>query len=185
MVPCGLARAMFQDAIGALQLLVALNAGWIAVYGAVLWYRSGEDAEPVAVGEHTLMRGEVAWFAVAFLAVAALNAASLPHAATGAAPAEPPAENVSVTARMWSFEISDRSLPAGEPVRFTAESADTVHSFAVYDPDGDLLFTRMLIPGTTQAITHSFDEPGTYTVRCLEYCGRGHSAMRDELEVKR
>jgi cytochrome c oxidase subunit II len=30
---------------------------------------------------------------------------------------------------------------------------------------------------------HTFREPGKYKVRCLEYCGVAHHAMKDELVV--
>jgi cytochrome c oxidase subunit 2 len=42
----------------------------------------------------------------------------------------------------------------------------------------------MLIPGMApSSLIHTFTEPGTYTVRCLEYCGIAHHAMRDHLIV--
>jgi cytochrome c oxidase subunit 2 len=60
-----------------------------------------------------------------------------------------------------------------------------MHSFAIYSPDGDVLFTMMLMPGLKgpTSIVYTFDKPGTYTVRCLEYCGINHHNMRDQLIV--
>jgi cytochrome c oxidase subunit 2 len=59
-----------------------------------------------------------------------------------------------------------------------------VHGFAVYHPDGRVLFTMMLIPGMKPAsLVHTFTEAGEYKVRCLEYCGIAHHAMQDRLVV--
>jgi cytochrome c oxidase subunit 2 len=30
---------------------------------------------------------------------------------------------------------------------------------------------------------YTFDQPGTYTVQCLEYCGLGHAPMKATFEV--
>lgn len=60
-----------------------------------------------------------------------------------------------------------------------------MHSFAVYHPNGRVLFTMMLMPGLSKptSLIHTFSEPGKYKVRCLEYCGIAHHGMRDELTV--
>lgn len=94
-------------------------------------------------------------------------------------------QQVDVSARSWSYDISNREIKAGQPVRFSGKSTDTMHSFAVYHSDGDVLFTLMLMPGLENptSIIHTFNEPGTYTVRCLEFCGVAHHLMIDELVV--
>jgi cytochrome c oxidase subunit 2 len=92
---------------------------------------------------------------------------------------------VDVTAESWAYDISEQTIEVGRPIRFSGKSTDTMHSFAVYHPEGKVLFTMMLIPGmdTPTSLIHTFTEPGTYTVRCLEYCGLMHHEMRDELVV--
>ena len=81
--------------------------------------------------------------------------------------------------------MSTREVEAGRPVRFSGRSSDTMHGFAVYHPNGRLLFTMMLMPGLSKptSLIHTFEDPGTYKVRCLEYCGIAHHGMRDEITV--
>ncbi|MBT3213602.1 MAG: hypothetical protein HN351_03055 [Deltaproteobacteria bacterium] len=95
-------------------------------------------------------------------------------------------QEVDVTARSWFYEISEREYEVGRPVIFNAKSIDTVHGFAVYHPDGRILFTMMLVPGMEEASTlvHTFTEAGNYKVRCLEYCGIVHHGMQDVLVVR-
>ena len=89
-----------------------------------------------------------------------------------------------MTAQSWSYDISNREFEVGRPVRFSVKSADTVHGFAVYHPDGRVLFTIMLIPGVgPSSLIYTFTEPGSYKVRCLEYCGTAHHVMQDHLVV--
>jgi cytochrome c oxidase subunit 2 len=40
------------------------------------------------------------------------------------------------------------------------------------------------MPGYTNRLIYQFDQPGTYTIRCLEYCGIGHQAMLRTLTVE-
>ena len=94
-------------------------------------------------------------------------------------------QQVDVVARSWSYEISDNQYEVGRPVRFSAKSADTMHSFSVYHPDGRVLFTIQLLPGLNRSASmiYTFKDPGKYTVRCLEYCGIAHHGMMAELIV--
>jgi cytochrome c oxidase subunit 2 len=39
------------------------------------------------------------------------------------------------------------------------------------------------MPGYTNVLRHTFDEPGTYKILCLEYCGLGHHEMSAEINV--
>jgi cytochrome c oxidase subunit 2 len=93
--------------------------------------------------------------------------------------------NISVKAQSWDFDISEGTITVGKPVKFSGISTDTMHGFAVYHPNGKVLFTMMLMPGSSEptSLIHTFTEPGTYTVRCLEYCGANHHEMRDEITV--
>ena len=54
-----------------------------------------------------------------------------------------------------------------------------------YHPDGRMLFTMLMMPGVSKAtsVVRTFTEPGTYKIRCLEYCGIAHHGMQDELIV--
>lgn len=93
--------------------------------------------------------------------------------------------DVDVKAESWNYEISNREYVAGTAVRFNVKSVDTVHGFAVYHPNGKILFTMMLVPGVRDSsLIYKFKDPGVYKVRCLEYCGIAHHGMNDEIIVK-
>lgn len=122
---------------------------------------------------------------VLFVVVNVLSIKYMPSVAT--ARVESTAEDiqdVEVSASSWTYQISDREFQVDRPVRFSVKSVDTVHGFAVYHPDGRMLFTMMLIPGMeSSSLIHTFTEPGQYKVRCLEYCGIAHHGMQDQLTV--
>ena len=131
---------------------------------------------------------EMLWLTIVVVLFVGINVLSISYMPTistaRAAATEQNIQDVEVTAQSWSYAISDREFEVGRPVRFSIKSADTVHGFAVYHPDGGVIFTTMLIPGVgPSSIIHTFTEPGNYKVRCLEYCGIAHHAMQDQLVV--
>ena len=40
------------------------------------------------------------------------------------------------------------------------------------------------MPGYMNRLRVTFDQPGTYTVLCLEFCGMSHHRMRGVVEVR-
>jgi len=109
----------------------------------------------------------------------------LQHAALDAA------QVVDVQARQWSWQLSQPGqqpgamlrLTSGSPVEFRVTSADVNHGFAIYAPNGRIAIQTQAMPGFTNKILHTFTEPGTYRVMCLEYCGLGHAPMVSAFEV--
>ena len=85
--------------------------------------------------------------------------------------------------RQWSWELSKDQVTVGEVVEFDVTSHDVNHGFAIYNPDGELVTQTQAMPGVTNKLLHTFSEPGTYAVLCLEYCGLGHAQMRAEIHV--
>lgn len=65
-------------------------------------------------------------------------------------------------------------IPTGQDVRVELTSSDVIHSFWVPRLSGKV----DLVPGQTNVLTLSADEPGTYWGRCAEYCGLQHAWMR-------
>ena len=51
-------------------------------------------------------------------------------------------------------------------------------------PDGALLTQVQAMPGYTNRLIYRFDRTGTYTVRCLEYCGIFHHFMLTKFIVR-
>lgn len=87
-----------------------------------------------------------------------------------------------VTAYMWGFQLSSAEVKSGY-ITFVATSRDTMHSMGIYDENGRLLATVMLMPGHKEVVT-LYLPPGVYTLRCLEYCGDGHAFMMARLNVR-
>lgn len=185
----------FSSGWGAFTLMLLMQIPFAVMFLGVV-YRKGfvtseAKASDTAAGKFS--RIEAFWLGFVgfvFVGVNVLSLSYFPTIATAsmseqAALAGQEIKEVDVLARSWSYEISDRELEVGKPVRFSAKSADTMHSFSVYHPDGRVLFTLQLVPGLERAASriYTFEEPGIYTVRCLEYCGLAHHGMRDALVV--
>ena len=78
------------------------------------------------------------------------------------------------------------NLVAGEPVKFVARSLDVNHGFGIFDGSQDgapILLQMQVIPDIDNVFYYTFKKPGTYLVRCLEYCGYAHPYMTSIIEV--
>ncbi|MEW5903079.1 MAG: cytochrome C oxidase subunit II [Pseudomonadota bacterium] len=83
----------------------------------------------------------------------------------------------------WYWELSQTELPVGKLVEFQVTSADVNHGFAIYDTDMKIVTQTQAMPGVTNVLRHTFEQPGTYRILCLEYCGVAHHSMMTELHV--
>lgn len=90
---------------------------------------------------------------------------------------------VDVVGAQWSWQITPDTVQAGSPVEFRVTSKDVNHGFAVYAPDGRIVTQVQAMPGYTNKLVHTFTQPGTYLVQCLEYCGMGHVPMQSQIKV--
>lgn len=90
---------------------------------------------------------------------------------------------VEVTGQQWSWLIQPATVKAGSPVEFRVTSKDVNHGFAIYAPDGRIVTQTQAMPGFTNKLVHTFEQPGTYKIMCLEYCGLGHAPMTSEIHV--
>lgn len=90
---------------------------------------------------------------------------------------------VDVVGIQWSWQITPDTVQAGSPVEFRVTSKDVNHGFAIYAPDGRIETQVQAMPGYTNKLVHTFTQPGTYVVQCLEYCGLGHAPMTSQIEV--
>jgi len=107
---------------------------------------------------------------------------------------------VSVTGRMWNWELASidnrpenvltRSsngeliLPVHKIIEFRVTAKDVNHGFGIYDLNGHLLAQTQAMPGYINRLVYTFDEPGEYTVLCLEYCGMAHHMMQTQFRVE-
>ncbi|GBC82888.1 Cytochrome c oxidase subunit 2 [bacterium HR10] len=69
-------------------------------------------------------------------------------------------------------------IPVGSLVEFRVTSFDVNHGFSVYSPQGRLLAQTQAMPGYVNRLRLRLNEPGRYTVLCLEFCGSAHHRMR-------
>jgi cytochrome c oxidase subunit 2 len=94
---------------------------------------------------------------------------------------------ISVTARMWWWEVRYRDpasgreiataneirIPVGRTVYLGLNAADVIHSLWVPALAGK----RDMIPGRVTGLTLRADKPGVYRGQCAEYCGTQHAHM--------
>jgi cytochrome c oxidase subunit 2 len=97
------------------------------------------------------------------------------------------AMTISVTARMWWWEVRYRDpaggreiataneirIPVGRTVYLGLNAADVIHSLWVPALAGK----RDMIPGRVTGLSLRADKPGIYRGQCAEYCGAQHAHM--------
>jgi cytochrome c oxidase subunit 2 len=85
----------------------------------------------------------------------------------------------------WDRDFSPAvTVPVGTAVEFRVTTVDVNHGFSLYAPDGHLVAQTQAMPGYMNRLRVTFDQPGTYTVLCLELCGMAHHRMRGVVEVR-
>jgi cytochrome c oxidase subunit 2 len=129
-----------------------------------------------------MARREKGWLVVVACGLVALLFATIFFTPYGES-APPGAQVVEVDARQFAFVIDPGMLRAGEPVEFRLTTPDVNHGFGVYTEDDEFVLQAQVVPDRVTTIVHTFDEPGTYKVLCLEFCGLNHHAMVGEFEV--
>jgi cytochrome c oxidase subunit 2 len=150
---------------------------------ALLWRALRQPARPVRAALWVIGGGLV--FPVVVLS--ALLGWSTLRSATFAQATPGDALVVSVTGRMWWWEISYRDpatgaqivtanelhLPVGRTVHLGLTTADVIHSFWVPQLGGKV----DMMPGRVNRLLVTATEPGIYRGQCAEYCGEQHARM--------
>lgn len=90
---------------------------------------------------------------------------------------------VRVTGQQWAWLMQPASFPHGQVIQFEVTSKDVNHGFAIYDPNGVIIGQVQAMPGFTNVLVMQFEQPGSYTIRCLELCGQYHHLMVRGFEV--
>jgi cytochrome c oxidase subunit 2 len=89
------------------------------------------------------------------------------------------------TLASWDRDFSPVvNVAAGTTVEFRVTTLDVNHGFSLYAPDGRLVTQTQAMPGYMNRLRATFDQSGTYTVLCLEFCGMSHHRMRAVVEVR-
>jgi cytochrome c oxidase subunit 2 len=132
----------------------------------------------------TLERREGLWGLVFLALLALLMAAtifSLPYWQND----EDNPQQLDITGRQFAFTVDPPRVKVGVPTTVSLQSEDVNHAVGIYSPDDTLVKQVNVLPGVVQEIELTFDEPGTYELRCLEFCGIDHHLMFNDLEVTR
>lgn len=184
--------ATLSDVAGAVTLAVVVVGAVVFLYAGLRI--TGEGGKEVKDRAYRIRRF---WFVgllvVGLVTSGVVLAGNLPYPETSTTQVAPgvtqiheeTAEDpvvVNVTGRQWAWDIGQRELPADRPIEFHVTSADVNHGFAIYRDD-TLVAQVQAMPGYTNVLVLEFDRPGEYEIRCLEYCGTAHTAMRDRITV--
>ena len=168
------AYACFSLAGIAIALFVAVNAR----------RRRARAAAAAAPGTETLERHEKTWMWIVLGILGALLIATIWSTPYGES-AGAGGQRMDVTARQFAWELKPNRVRAGVPVEFRLRAVDVNHAFGVYNPEGKLVFQVQVQPGFEQRAVETFEEPGTYEILCLEYCGVLHHGMVGSFTVTR
>jgi heme/copper-type cytochrome/quinol oxidase subunit 2 len=121
-----------------------------------------------------------------------------PVAFSAVNPAREHVQTVDITAGQWFWLMNVEgqsplkpgtsphiTLVAGQPVKFVAHSVDVNHGFGLMkgSTDSAMLLQMQVVPKLDNIFYYTFKEPGTYFVRCLEYCGYAHPYMTSTITV--
>ena len=144
--------------------------------------RLGTDVEVIKERENRF-----AWVVVALLVALLVSTIfAIPYAQT-----DDGGQPVDVTGFQYGWTLEPSTVRAGEPVEFRVRGKDVQHGFGIYD--GAKLLAQVQVPAPTpgsgelsdeQRLVHTFDDPGTYDVLCLEFCGKNHHKMAATFTVE-
>jgi cytochrome c oxidase subunit 2 len=93
--------------------------------------------------------------------------------------------SVRVVGQQYVWQLSTTHFHVGETVDFAVTSLDVNHGYGLYDPAGVLIAQVQAMPEYVNHLIVTFRLPGTYIVRCLEYCGQLHQVMEVTFTVAR
>ncbi len=161
-------------------LWVAASVVGIIALSVAVRYAGRLKMDEARIGrwEARFFLGSVAALAVLFLATLAW----LPWNSASAVSGSDKAVQVKVSASQFVFKVEGGPIVSGKVVEFDATATDVNHSLGVYDGDR-LLFQVQMMPGYVNKYFWIFDHAGTYSLRCLEFCGSGHASMVANVEV--
>lgn len=168
------------------QVAWLVSIALIALLAVVFMYvikNSGRDGNRADISAATgLWRGRVLWgVTLVCIPIVAYTLTNLPYARNAIASIG----TIEVQAKgyQWYWELSRTELPVGKPIEFQVTSADVNHGFAIYAPDMKIVTQTQGMPGVINVLRYTFEQPGTYKIMCLEYCGVAHHNMVTELHL--
>jgi cytochrome c oxidase subunit 2 len=160
LVGCGMLLALFAS--------VARSAG------------TKESAENVAAAAARWRKNAFWGLVVLFVPIIGFSLTRLPYS-SGSGGIDTVV--IQATGHQWAWQINPDTVPTGRPIEIRVTGADVNHGFALYDANNRLMVQTQGMPGYTNTLRFEFTQPGTFQVRCLEYCGLGHHTMNAQLVV--
>ena len=161
-------------------LILTISLVVMAVVALLFWGSVRAASRPPQKENTDRRRTQLIWgmaiFGV-FISIASLR--EWPHAIAS----DEDAVVVNVTGGQWWWEIDTEEVPLGKPVNFFVTTEDVNHGMGIYNSDMRLLVQVQAMPGYTNKVTYTFNEPGLYQVLCMEYCGVSHHDMTYEFNV--
>jgi cytochrome c oxidase subunit 2 len=169
-----------------MALAVFIVVEGILVYTVFRFRRKPDAPIPTQIQGNT--RIEIAWtIAPALIAVIIAVLTFRTQAANAVLPSN--AIHITAVGHQWWFEFqypdggtegnplltaSDMYIPVGKPVLITLKGQDVIHNFWVPRLAGK----TYMIPGKTNYISFTAEQPGVYHAACSEFCGEAHALMR-------
>ena len=158
-----------------LIVTLVLMAVFLVLTLRVVLATDGPDPAPTAQKTRT----RVLWAMVVVGVIVSVGSLrEWPHVSAGS-----DAIPVNITSGQWWWDTDTTEIPAGQQVEFRVTSEDVNHGLGIYNSDMTLLVQVQAMPTYTNTVVHTFDEPGTYQILCMEFCGIAHHAMTYEFEV--
>ena len=171
---------MYQQVVWMVSISLIAVLATAFIYVARHSSREGNSADISAAAGR--WRGRLLWgVTLLCVPVVAYTLTELPYARRAIEGLG--AVEVQATGHQWYWDLSTTELPVGRPIEFQVTSADVNHGFAIYDADMKIVAQTQGMPGVTNVLRHTFEQPGTYKILCLEYCGVAHHAMMTELHL--
>ncbi|HEX4097601.1 MAG TPA: cytochrome c oxidase subunit II, partial [Caulobacteraceae bacterium] len=143
-------------------------------------YRRGSKADRTHRPSQSVLI-ETSWTVIPFLLALTFFAyAAVLYLNLGRPPADSLVIDVVAKQWMWKFEhpggqreIDDLHVPVGRDVELSMTSQDVIHSFFV----PALRIKQDVLPGRYTTMWFNANRPGTYDLRCSQFCGMDHSEM--------
>jgi cytochrome c oxidase subunit 2 len=171
---------MYQQIAWIVSIALIALLAIVFIYVAIHSSRAGNSAEVAAATGH--WRGRLLWgITLMCIPIVAYTLTMLPYARKTIESLG----SVEVQAKgyQWYWELSKTELPVGKQIEFQVTAVDVNHGFAIYGPDMKIRTQTQAMPGVTNVLRYTFEQPGTYKILCLEYCGVGHHTMMTELHL--
>lgn len=157
--------------------LVFVALGLIISFGVLWSTKAGRRDKGEGVDIEKAEKAEPWWGVFIVVLLAILLGFTIWRAPWFTEDDSPKDVQVQVTGIQFGFLVQPTKVKVGQDVQFNVSSKDVNHAMGLMNPKGQLIMNVQAIPGYTISRSYRFTEPGTYTIRCFEFCGYQHHKM--------